>query len=291
MNGRFYKVLALIDYSEASLQAAEEAALIASKFGGELQLQHISSNETPSGLMTSGAAFLEMPEKKEEQYYSRIAKLEKIKKDLERRYSILITCFETRGDFIDVVQRHVKDFLIDLIVLGAKKRSWFREFFIESKARSVIRGVDCEVLCVHSESKSETVKKIVVPVGKSIPTKKIGIAYEIAKKFGARIYLITLNESGKNLNGQSPKTLVASYRYLRDLTSIPIECSTVEGKNVADATMHYAETVGADLILIEEGPESDLTKLLWSGNIVNHSSIPVLSVQCINGGSKTKYRA
>lgn len=286
---RFSKILVLVDYSKASLHAAEEAALIASKFDSELQLLHVSVPTTSSALITPGIPFFDAPEKGEEEYYSKIEKLENLKQDLGKRYKVTINYFESRGEFIDSVKHHVKVYAVDLVVLGAKKRTWFKEFFRASKARTVIKSVDCEVLCVHSGFQT-TLKRIVLPVGKSIPKKKIGIAYELAKKFSARIYLIALNEPERKLNGESTKTLIASYRYLRDLINIPIECRTVEGKNVADAAIHYAEIVGADLILIDEGSESDL-RSMWNGNIVNHSLVPVLSVPSTNGRSNVKYRA
>ncbi|HJS55962.1 MAG TPA: universal stress protein [Chitinophagaceae bacterium] len=282
MESNFRKILALLDYTEASLHAAREAALIASKFEAELQLLHISPDRSSKRLVTAGIPFFEVPEKGEDEYYGEIAKLESVKKELARRYAILITCFENRGEFVDVVTRHVKDFSVDLIVLGTKKRSWLKELLVESKAKSVISAVGCEVLCVSAESKTETLKKIVVPVSKSIPKKKIGIAYELAKKFTARIYLVALNGSEKKSGDPGTKTLIASFRYLKDLTNIPIECNTVAGDSLANATMHYAQIIGADLILIDEGSESDLKRPLWNGSIVNHSSVSVLSVQPIN---------
>ena len=287
---RFGKILALIDYSEASLQAAEEAALIASKFDSELQLMHISSIKMSQNLITPGIPFFETPETPEEEYYTKIEELEMVKANLEKRYKVLVTCFEIKGEFINVIKQHVKNFSVDLIVLGARKRTWLKEFLLEDKARSVIRNVDCEVLCVHSESKTETLKKIVLTVGKSVPKKKIGIAYEIAKKFAARIYLVALNKTEKKSNDQSTETLIASYRYLKDISNIPIECRTVAGKSIADAALHYAKVVGADLILIDEGPELDLQSS-WNGSIVNHSLVPVLSVQPDHEGSKNRHRA
>src|SRR5688572_1925857 len=290
MDGNFSKILALVDYSKTSLEAAEEAALIASKFGAELHLLHISPTESLTGSTWPGVPFFEALEKGEEEYYIKKAKLEKLKRGLSRRYRILATCFENRGVFTDVVKQHVKDFSIALIVMGAKKRSWFREVFTEGKVKSVIRSTDCEVLCVRSGSQTETLKKIVVPVGEAISKKKIGIAYELATKFAARIYLVALNGSGKDLGDQGSKTLIASYHYLKDLTNIPIECRTVDGGSLANATMHYAEIVGADLILIDEGSESDLKRPLWNGSIVNHSSVSVLSVQPINDNVINMYK-
>ncbi len=289
MESNFRKILTLIDHTEASLHAADEAALISSRFDAELQLLHISPYESSKSLITSGLRFFNVPVIEEEEYYLKIEKLERIKKKLEIRFGILITCFENRGDFMEVVKNHVKDFSVDLIVLGTKKKNWLKEIFIENKAISVIGALSCEVLCVSSGSQTETLKKIIVPVAKSIPKKKIGIAYEFAKKFAARIYLIALNRSEKKLSDQNTKTLIASYRYLKDLTNIPIECSTVNGTSLASATMNYAQRVGADLILINEGSESYFKKSLWNGNIVNHSSVPVLSVHSMNYKERNKY--
>ena len=289
MESNFRKILTLIDHTDTSLHAAEEAALIASKFDAELQLLHISPYESSKGLITSGLFFFDAPVGAEEEYYLKIEKLEKLKKKLDRKFGILTTCFESRGDFIEVVKSHVKDFSVDLIVLGTNKRSWLKEIFIENKVNSVIGALNCEVLCVSSESQTATLKKIVVPVARAIPRKKIDIAYEFAKKFAGRIYLIALNGSERKVSDQSTKALLASYRYLKDLTNIPIECSTVNGTSLASATMHYAQVLGADLILINEGSESYFRKPLWNGNIVNHSSVPVLSVHSMNYKERDKY--
>ena len=292
MERSFQKILTLIDYSDTSFHAAEESAFIASKLNSELHLLHISPDENSPGLLTPGLPFFESPEKEEEEYYTKVGHLEKIKKDLNRRYGVSIMCFESRGTFIDIVKRHVENYLIDLIVLGARKRNWLKEIFNESKANSVIRSVDCEVLCVQPQSKTDKLKQIVLPIGESVPRKKIGIAYELAKRFAAKIHLIALNKQEKVIDNKSTEALVASYQYLRDITNIPLECRTIAGRNLADAAVHYAEVIEADLILIDEGAESDLKKIaMWKGTIVNYSSIPVLSVQSISDKSGNRYRA
>ena len=287
MEGNFRKILALVDYSEASLHAAEEAALIASKFKSELHLLHISSKQQSESLIIPGMPFFENPDKEEDEYYNKLDQLQKLKRILHKRYGTEVSCFEGKGNFIDVIRSHLKDFAIDLVVIGAKKRYWLKEIFSESKARTVIRSVGCEVLCVYSDSRTETVKKIVLPVDKSIQKRKIGIAYELARKFAAQIHLITVNKQEKFSNDSSTEALVASYRFLRDITNIPIECSTVSGKNLKDAAIHYANVIQADLILVDGGKESDVKKkTLWAPKIVNHSKVPVLSVYTINNRSR-----
>ena len=134
-----------------------------------------------------------------------------------------------------------------------------------------------------------------IPIGKYLPKRKIKLAYELAKKFAANVHLISLTRNGRSLSSQDTKTLMASYQYLKDITNIPIECKTVFGNNLAQATIQYAEDIGADLILVNAGSESFFQGSVlrsWSGNIVNHSSIPVLSVHAINGKkTRNQYRA
>ncbi len=289
MEGNFSKILALVDHSAISLHAAEEAAMIASKFGSELHLLHVSAKFDRSYLLAPEAYFIDAEENNEQGYYKKIDKLQKLKVDLLAHYDVSAVCFEERGSFVEVVKRHVEDFQINLVVLGAKKRTVISELVFQGKTRSIIKVLDCEVLCVNPESDSKKLRKIVLPIGKFIPEKRIRLAYELAKKFTARIHLIALNRQGGNLSDESTKTLIASYQYLKDVTNIPIECNTVHGKNLAEATMNYAKVVGADLILINEGRESDLRgKILskWRGNIINHSSVPVLSVHTIKEDSQ-----
>lgn len=289
MNQNFRQILCLVDHSTASLNAARQAALIASKLNNQLHLLHVSPDQRPKNRMAH--LFIETYENNEAEYYHKVDQLEKLKRELNKQYDIAITCFERRGSFIDMVKNHVKQFSIDLIVLGAKKRNWFREIAFESKVRSVIRSIDCEVLAVHADSRMKKLKKIVLPVNKFVPKRKIGIAYELAKQFTAKIHLISLNRNEKVFNEGSTEALVGSYRYLRDLTNIPIECSSVFGKNIAEAAVHYANVIDADLIVIDEGVESDVEKVAWrTGKIVNYSNVPVLSVHSLSDRLKNKYR-
>ncbi len=80
MESNFRKILTLIDYTDTSLHAAEEAALIASKFDAELQLLHISPYESSKSLITSGLLFFNVPVIEEEEYFLKIEKLERLKK-------------------------------------------------------------------------------------------------------------------------------------------------------------------------------------------------------------------
>ena len=283
MREEFNRILSLIDFSKTSLHALEEAALIASKFNSELHLLYVASNSEP--LRMSGDSKSQKNNKE---------RLEDLKKTLQGRYEIIINCHEAKGQLIEVVNKYSCDLAINLVVLAAKKEPWLKEMFFESTAKKMIRCVDKEVLCVYEDSNSNKLKKIVLPIGNFVPKRKIRLAYELAKKFAANVHLISLNKSG-SFNTEDTKTLMASYQYLKDITNIPIECRTVSGDNLAQAAVNYAEIIGADLILVNAGTESLFKRTVlqrWSGNIVNHSSIPILSVHAINDKITHKqYRA
>ena len=295
MKENFKRILVLTDFSGVSFHAAEEAAMIAKKFNSELHLLHVSSNSRLSWLLAPEAYFFHLAENNKEEIQHSSVLLEKIKTDLEERFELTIGCHEAEGRLCETVNKYVDTLQIDLVVLGAKRGNWFKELLSESKAKDIIRSVNSEVLCVYPESNSNRLKKIVLPIGKYIPKRKIKLAYELAKKFAANVHLISLTKNGRTLSNEDTKILMASYQYLKDITNIPIECKTVPGSNLAEATVQYAEDIGADLILVNAGSESLFKSTVlrrWSGNIVNHSSIPVLSVHAINDKKiRRQYRA
>lgn len=277
MQEDFRRILTLIDFSKASFHAAEEAALIASKFNSQLHMLHVLATNNRSGNESNADS------------------LQKMKEELDNRFAINAECLEMEGKLCETVKKYAHDINADLVVLGVNRESWLKELFFENEIRNIIRSVDTEVLCVYPESNSIKLKKIVLPIGKFIPRRKIRLAYELAKRFAANVHLISLNKNGNGLSSEDTQILMASYQYLKDITNIPVECRTVQGNNLAQATVQYAENIDADLILVNAGAESFFKNAMlrkWRGSIVNHSSIPVLSVHAINEKSKHRqYRA
>jgi len=285
MKEDFKRILLLTDFSQASFHAAEEAAMIATKFNSELHILHVSFNSRLSWLLAPEVYFFHLAEDGNEKGKNSKVLLNKLRTELEERFGLNIECHKTEGKLCETVNKYVDDLQIDLVVLGAKRESWLKELLFQSNAKDIVRTVNSEVLCVYPESNSTRLKKIVLPIGKHIPKRKIKLAYELAKKFAANVHLISLTKNGRNLSREDTKALMASYQYFKDITNIPIECKTVLGSSLAQATVQYAENIGADLILVNAGSEfffKDKALRRWRGTIVDHSSIPVLSVHAIN---------
>lgn len=275
MDSKFRQILVLIDYSNISIHAAEEAALLASKFDSEVHLLHISTS------VASKTGFLPDPENEERDYYDKPAKLERISTHLKKTYSIAAKCHEVKGEFYTTLKKYIYELEIDLLVIGVKKQHWLRDFLIEGMTKRIMRSVQSEVLSVHGEANPKRLKKIVVPVGKFIPEKGIKLAYQLARRFGANLYLISSSKSGDNFANQEYRNLIASYQLFKEITNMPVECKSISGDDLAQATMKYAECIDADMILMDGGSKTHITDnvLRKCRNILlRRSSIPVLNV-------------
>ncbi|HET9746013.1 MAG TPA: universal stress protein, partial [Chitinophagaceae bacterium] len=143
----FKNILTLVDFSRASLHAAEEASLIASKFNSRLHLLYVSSNSDSSYLLASKIYLLKIAGSKKNSAEPAIEKLKQLKEDLDKRFGIDIECHEAVGQLCDTVNKFAHDLNTDLVVLGVNRESWFKALFFEDEIRGIIKCVDAEVLC------------------------------------------------------------------------------------------------------------------------------------------------
>ena len=272
MNSGFEKILAVVDSSQASIHAAKEASELAVKFGSKLCLLHVIKQVSfVQSLFNKQTAI---------QY----AELETLKNELKKRYDVAIQTFTARGKISEVISDLVAKERIDLIVVAGKKQSVVKELMFRTTAESITHAINCEVLCVYPETDFSRIKQVVIPVGKIIPKRKILIAYELAKKFSSNIHLISLAKDSTGLKTAELRALMDAYRYMKELTNIPIQCSSVIGSNIAEAAIRYAKKIKADLILVNPDTESKLKDSIlagWGRDIINHSPVPVLSVHSI----------
>lgn len=280
----FKKILVLVDFSPASLHAVEEGAILAAKFNSVLHLLHVSLSPTLPYLLMPEVFMLHMAKDEPELVYQSHQRLNKMKWDLVNRYSINTIPHVAKDHFKKAISELVQQEEIDLVIIGSNKKARLRNFLFGSVPEMVIKTAGCEVLCVYPESDCSQMKKIVIPVENFIPKKKIRLAYKLARKFAANIHLITLNKNISGVASNNAKTLMAAYQYVKDITNLPVECKTLDGSNLAKAAVSYAQKIKADLIMVNPGIESQISGPVLrkrNSDIVNYSSIPVLSVKAM----------
>lgn len=169
---------------------------------------------------------------------------------------------------------------IDLIVVGKTHPILSTGWFMHSDINRLSKKTGCPVLTMQSRANLDSMRNIVMPVGGSfLPVRKLMFAAYLAKKYNSCLHLVTL--SGSHASADDNAYLLEAYRLIRDNTSVPVECRTLPGENIASTTLQYAKDVKADLIVINPGKESLLSGFIsriFSRFLFNESRIPVMTV-------------
>lgn len=170
----------------------------------------------------------------------------------------------------------------DLIIMGTHGVSGFQEFWMGSNAYKVVNQASCPVLTMKEDSAVNTFRKIVLPIDTSFESRqKVPAAISVAQKFGSTIYVFGVS---------SDKDKEAEYKinsYVRQAATaiadsgVPVESDKKLGGNITNNSIEYAQSIKADLIIIMTEQELQMGSFFlgkFAQQMVNHSSIPVLSI-------------
>jgi len=185
------------------------------------------------------------------------------------------------------VQQQVQSMAIkiqpQLIIIGKHNyHKWF-SFLNTIDPDKLGKSTSCPVLTVKLGSLHNKIRSIVFPVKTFVPNRKIDLLITIAKIYRARIYLVILTDSEKNAE-PSPlcQAFVETYRLLKSSLTTPVEHKIATGPNLARASLDFARSINADMILISPDAEariSLLTRQQVNNVVKGNSKLAVLSVQ------------
>jgi len=174
-----------------------------------------------------------------------------------------------------------------LIIMGTHGTSGFAEFFIGSNTYKVVTSSECPVISVQTHAGKLGFTDILLPIDDSAHSRqKINHAIVLARQFKAKLHIVGLAdfEDETELNKFEIK-LEQIEEYIK---KCELTCTReiLHGKNQAAMTAEYAQTHGTDLIIIMTDQDENITGRLmgpYAQQIVNHSKIPVMSIQPVLG--------
>lgn len=278
------KILIPIDFSETSLLAIEQAAYVARSFQAELVLLHVVEKHWEKFSIVVPEMRINAPEG----IINAIEKrLEEIAKSIFLSYGVKSNCITANGTIFSEIISVSREQNIDLIVMGTHGTSGVVEFFIGSNAYKVVTSSECPVLTVQTHIKKVGFKNILLPIDNSTHSRqKVNHAIIMARHFSSQLYVVGLADFNdeKELGKFEIKIeQIEDYIHRCDLS-----CTTriVKGTNQAIMTAEQAEALGADLIIIMTDQEENISGRLlgtYAQQIVNHSKIPVMSIQPVFG--------
>jgi nucleotide-binding universal stress UspA family protein len=144
-------ILAVVDFSSSSNDAASRAAQVASQHGAALALLHVlqAGGDGPGRDAPLAAARTQ---------------LERLARRLERQFGVAVTARTTRGDPLREVVAAARD--AHLLVIGSKGRNTLAEFLLGTPAERIIRMARVPALVVKRPS-SQPYQNILAPVALS----------------------------------------------------------------------------------------------------------------------------
>ena len=275
------KILIPIDFSDTSLLAIEHAAFMAQLFKAELVLLHVVekfwekfSIVVPEVNIVTPEDFMESLEKK----------LEEIAEGIRAKYGVKSKCLTTDGNIYSEIMTVSAEADVDLIVMGTHGIKGIAEFFVGSNTYKVVTHAKVPVLSVQTTASHLGYKNILLPIDDSTHSRqKVNHAIELAKHFGSKLHILGLEHSDDDAidRGKFEIKLEQIVAYAKKC-GVHCDMEIVKGSNQAKTTLEYANNKDNDLIIIMTDQEENISGRLlgsYAQQVVNHSKIPVLSVQ------------
>lgn len=272
-------ILVPIDFSEVANNALGHAVKIAELYNNEITLLHIIDDGFLGGLFTS--------ESKDNLIKEAVnIKLDRIIDDIHKTKSIKVNKIIKEGSIAKTIADVAEEGNFDSVIMGSNGASGIEQI-IGSNASKVIKYSTVPVVVVKEKPIAGGYKKIVLPIDLTLESRqKVSWAIHIAKKFNSVIHVIFENEDDE-FTRKRIFAYVNNVQTVLEKNNVTYEVRKLDEEkypdNFAKETLHYAEEIDADLIIIMTQQEVGFTELVvgsYAQQIVNQSEkIPIM---CIN---------
>jgi nucleotide-binding universal stress UspA family protein len=270
------KILVAIDFSKQSEYAAQLAAKIAKKTKSKVYLLHII--EIPKGdTDRASKGNFSIPES--------VMYIEKVKEKIEKiktlffdpstvvKYSIR---FETPHKGIIKYSTKIK---ADVIMMGSKGASDFKELLIGSNTEKVVRNSKIPVLVVKNEIIDFDIKKIVFASNFKEENKKtFAMLLAVAATLESSIHILKVNTINAFENTNTSKEKIATF--LKEFELPEHTINMYNDTSVQKGILNFAKEIDADLIALSTYGRSGLSRLLKasvSKNLTKNAIKPVIT--------------
>jgi nucleotide-binding universal stress UspA family protein len=167
--------------------------------------------------------------------------------------------------------------------MGTHGVNGFNEYFLGSNAHKTVSVCPCPVITIQTKPQKLGYENIVLPIDDCLHSReKVNYTIALAKKFASKIHVIGLLDSESSKEPNKFMIKLESVEKALDKSKLNYTCEILKGNNPALITMKYAKKTKADLIVVLNDHESDLTNTFFGAfakKIVNHSKIPVMSIK------------
>ena len=271
------RILFPTDFSEAANTAFKYALHFADSFGAEIIIFHVYDLpivETPP-LPESTKEIFDIVELNEfESFREELPKMYKIA-EAERLSHIPMRNILLYGDLIYNINKVCKDEGIDLIVMGTKGASGFKETFIGSTTASVIANAGVPVLGIPHEAKYHRIKNIAFTTQyREKDNGALTQAIEIAAKFGASVQCLHIKSPDDD---EEVDEHINEWKiYYREEK---IDFFNIAGDHIEQTILDFIENQHIDMLVMRKHKRNFFENLFHRSltkKMAYHSKIPIL---------------
>lgn len=274
-------ILVPVDFTETSENAVDHAAILAKGINATLTLLNVieqTSEVNPMSLEVQSMTNLAT-----EQESATKPKMRDLQDKILQKHGVRIITAIATGHIYTEILNYIKEYSVDLVVMGTHGASGYKEMFIGSNAQRVVTLADIPVLTLQKHGTSQGFRNILIPIDNSIHSReKVNLAMVLAGLFNSKIHIIGLPDSDDADEMKKFRVKINSVEELVKEEGLQYTNTTVHDDSLAKAALKYAQENNCDLIVINTGHESKITGIFlgaFAQQIVNHSDIPVLSIK------------
>jgi nucleotide-binding universal stress UspA family protein len=273
----FYNLLVPVDFTAKSKWAISKAIDLANNFHCNIHLVHVVSSDLfPFIPIEAGSIF---PYDISADLENARVKLEAMR-DTYRHHlcgggSIEISLLQ--GDKSQQLAKYIEQYNMDLVVVGLSRFNLVHRVLSSVSISKLARKTNVPVLAVRSSGLVSHFKKIVLPLTSDIPVRRLQLAAMMARSYRSTVYLVSLRKD----ENPAENVLNKALEVIQSLSTIPVQCFMLEGKNLAKSTLEFSKRINADLIMANPLTEftmpgfwNRVTRKLLSYD----SKIPVLTI-------------
>lgn len=185
------------------------------------------------------------------------------------------------GKVGNVLSRHAIHANAPLIVIGTNGASGFEKYWMGSTAVRIVQEATVPVLTIRQGFNfHKDLERIVVPLRVNLNSRqKVAPAAELAHLFGSEVHLLGLYDDEAQTN--ELKIYLMQAAELMGKQNVPCKSTLQKYTNYSDALLSYAESIDADLVVINTEQDRMVAQLFLGTNaqqIVHNAQLPVLSV-------------
>jgi len=271
------EIVVAIDFSKGSLHALDYAIAFANHVKSNVMMVWVDSHTNQDFAFSA-----EVNEFREEA----IKNMEEIMKSKKGQLKHGKLSYKLRkGKVYQEIANQAKYNDASLIIAGTHGVTGYEEFWIGSNAYRIVSYAPCPVITVRYDFNigPEGIKSIVLPIDSTLDTRqKVPFTVELAKLFNADIHILALySTSIRAVQRKVDNYARQVQKYMTD-AGINHHTESLEADNITNISIEYARKVNADLIAIMTEQETTASNILlgpYAQQMVNHSPVPVLSIQ------------